>query len=35
MALVNTSNWKSELMYSTGEFVQSKAIAELIKKISD
>jgi len=35
MALVNTSNWKSELMYSTGEFVQSEAIAELIKKIGD
>lgn len=35
MALVNTSNWKSELIYSTGEFVQSKAIAKLIKKIGD
>ena len=35
MALVNTSNWKSELMYSTGDFVQSMAITELIKKIGD
>jgi D-alanyl-D-alanine carboxypeptidase len=35
MALVNISNWKSELMYSTGDFVQSMAISELIKKIGD
>lgn len=35
MALVNTANWKSELVYSTGEFDQSKAISELIRKLVD
>ncbi len=33
MALVNTSNWKSELAYSTGEFDQKKAIVDLINKM--
>lgn len=35
MALVNTSNWKSGLEYSTEEFDQSQAITKLIKKIVD
>ena len=35
MALVNTSNWKSGLEYSTEDFDQSHAITKLIKKIGD
>ena len=35
MALVNTSNWKSGLEYSTEDFDQSQAITKLIKKIGD
>lgn len=31
MALVNTSNWKSEFRYSTGVFNQRDAIAEIIR----
>ena len=35
MALVNTSNWKSGLEYSTEDFDASQAITKLIKKIGD